>query len=91
VSEMWQRTVREKRKGRTVKPALDKNSVLAARCQAILNLHIAYTNSGKFPDEFGREFFIAVGEILSGVPLEQIEVYHIPQPIGVVVERRERD
>lgn len=50
---------------------------LADRCRRISNLYIAYHNSGKSADEFGREFFVAVGEILNGTSMEQLELYHV--------------
>lgn len=50
---------------------------LADRCRRISNLYIAYHNSGKSADEFGREFFVAVGEILNGTPIDELELYHV--------------
>lgn len=62
--------------------------LLALRCRDIANLYIAYTNSGKFPDEFGREFYHAVGDILNGVPINRLELHHITGPIDDVVGER---
>lgn len=50
---------------------------LAERCRRISNLFMAYHNSGKSSDIFGREFFHAVGDILNGTPLHRLEIFHI--------------
>ena len=50
---------------------------LIERYSRISNLYIAYVNSGKFPDEFGREFFHAVGDILQGTSVDQLTLFHV--------------
>jgi hypothetical protein len=50
---------------------------LVTRYHRIANLYIAYTNSGSFADEFGREFFHAVGDVLNGTPVEALTLHHI--------------
>lgn len=50
---------------------------IVQRYDHISNLYVAYMNSGKFPDEFGREFFHAVGEIIQGVPIKQLTLFHL--------------
>jgi hypothetical protein len=50
---------------------------VVARYRRISNLYVAYTNSDGSPGEYGREFFIAVGEILEGKSIEQLELFHI--------------
>jgi hypothetical protein len=50
---------------------------LIERYDNISNLYVAYMNSGKFPDEFGREFFHAVGDIIQGVPVKQLTLFHL--------------
>lgn len=50
---------------------------LAERCRRISSLFMAYYNSGKSSDVFGREFFHAVGDILNGTPLHRLEIFHI--------------
>ena len=50
---------------------------LIARLDRIVDLIIAYNLSGKPPDEIGREFYYAVGELTEGVPLDQLELFHI--------------
>ncbi len=52
---------------------------LVARFDRISNLWVAYHNSGKYPDDFGREFYHAVGKLLQGYPLNKIELYHIDE------------
>lgn len=47
------------------------------RYDHISNLYVAYMNSGKYSDEFGREFFHAVGEILQGKPVRQLTLFHL--------------
>lgn len=58
---------------------------LLTRFDRISNLWVAYHNSGKFPDDFGREFYHAVGKLLQGHPLSKIELYHISNVIPSVV------
>jgi len=50
---------------------------IVARYNRVTNLYIAYMNSGELPDVIGREFFHAVGDVLQGKPVEQLELYHI--------------
>lgn len=50
---------------------------LAQKCQAIQKLHEAYIVHGLTPELVGREFFIAVGDILRGVPPDKLEVFHL--------------
>lgn len=47
----------------------------------ISNLYIAYVNRGKDPEEVGREFFLAVGDILNGTPLDRLTLYHVDPEI----------
>ena len=58
---------------------------LLARFDRISNLWMAYHNSGKYPDDFGREFYHAVGKLLQGHPLERIELYHLTSKIPSIV------
>jgi hypothetical protein len=59
---------------------------LAERCRRVINLYIAYHNSGECADVFGREFYHAVGDILNGTSLKNLEVFHInPKSISEVV------
>ncbi len=61
-----------------------------ARFDRISNLWVAYHNSGKFPDDFGREFYHAVGKLLQGHPVDKIELYHIsPAEVPKVVSYAE--
>lgn len=53
---------------------------LLARFDRISNLWVAYHNCGKYPDDFGREFYHAVGKILQGYSLDKIELFHIGEP-----------
>lgn len=53
---------------------------LAQMCQMIQTLHKAYIVHGLAPELVGREFFIAVGDILRGIPLEQLEIFHLGGP-----------
>lgn len=62
---------------------------LLARFDRISNLWVAYHNSGKYPDDFGREFYHAVGKLLQGHPLDKIELYHISNKIPAVVSYAE--
>jgi len=48
-----------------------------ARFRRIANLYVAYTNSDRSPEEFGREFVVAVGEIMEGKTIDQLELFHI--------------
>lgn len=64
-------------------------STLAERCVHITNLYIAYVNTGKCPSTFGREFFYAVGEILSGTDPGELEVFHIPKIDTTIRLRKE--
>lgn len=50
---------------------------IAQRYDNIVNLYVAYMNSGKYPDMFGREFFHAVGDILQGTPVKQLVLFHL--------------
>jgi hypothetical protein len=50
------------------------------RYDNISNLYVAYMNCGKHSDEFGREFFHAVGEILQGTPVRSLTLYHLDAP-----------
>lgn len=60
---------------------------IVGRYDRISNLFIAYVNSGKFSDEFGREFFHAVGDILQGVPDKNLTLYHLGgTPLPEVVD-----
>ena len=60
---------------------------IVGRYDRISNLYIAYVNSGKFSDEFGREFFHAVGDILQGVSHKNLTLYHLGNtPIPDVVD-----
>lgn len=64
---------------------------LAERCQRIANLYIAYHNSGEAADVFGREFFYAVGDILNGTPIKNLEIFHInPREVTEVLSTKER-
>jgi len=47
------------------------------RYDNISNLYVAYMNCGKHSDDFGREFFHAVGEILQGASVAQLTLYHL--------------
>ena len=59
---------------------------LAERCRRISNLFMAYHNSGKSSEVFGREFYHAVGDILNGTPLHRLEVFHVdPKKIPEVL------
>ena len=58
----------------------------ALKLESISNLWIAYHGSGKYPDDFGREFFYAVGAILHGREVAQLELCHVnPAAIAQVV------
>ena len=50
---------------------------LAERCRRISNVYAAYLNCRKEPREFGAEFFRAVGELLNGTPVEQLELQFV--------------
>jgi len=50
---------------------------LVDQCQKIKQLHQEYVVSGLTPELIGREFFVAVGNILSGVPLSSLELQHL--------------
>lgn len=54
----------------------DQRDVLA-RLDDISNLWVAYHNSGKYPDEYGREFFHAVGHVLKGTTLQDLKLFHV--------------
>jgi len=62
---------------------------LLARFDRISNLWVAYHNSGKYPDDFGREFYHAVGKLLQGQPLDKVELYHISNKIPTIVSNAE--
>lgn len=47
------------------------------RYDNISNLYVAYMNCGKHSDEFGREFFHAVGEVLQGTSVRSLTLYHL--------------
>lgn len=49
----------------------------ADRYKQIADMWVAYHISNEDPAVFGREFYHAVGEILQGNPLNQLELYHI--------------
>lgn len=62
---------------------------IVQRYDHISNLYVAYMNSGKFPDEFGREFFHAVGEIIQGVPVKQLTLFHLdPTAVEDIVDHK---
>jgi hypothetical protein len=68
---------------------LQQQADLAERCRRVINLYIAYHNSGECADVFGREFYHAVGDILNGTSLKNLEVFHInPKNISEVVARQ---
>ena len=50
---------------------------LVTRYHRIANLYIMYTNCGSYADEFGREFFHAVGAILNGTPVDKLVLHHV--------------
>jgi len=71
-------------KGKVVRPA-NKERVQISRVQKvqkeiisrydnIVNLWVSFHNSGKYVDEFAREFYHAVGRILQGVKLSPEEL-----------------
>lgn len=60
---------------------------ILARYDCIINLWVAYHNSGKFPDDFGREFYYAVGKLLQGTPIPELHLQHLdPAEIHSVVD-----
>lgn len=57
------------------------------RFDRISNLWVAYHNSGKYPDDFGREFYYAVGKLLQGVNIDKLPLYHLdPEEVAPIVE-----
>ena len=50
---------------------------IVARYKRVANLWAAYLTSDAYPEDFGREFYHAVGEILEGKPLADLDLYHI--------------
>ena len=58
-------------------PAKKTLPEVADKLDAISNLWIAYHGCGKFPDDFGREFFHAVGKVLQGHAVGELSLYHI--------------
>ena len=50
---------------------------IVARYKRVANLWAAYLTSDAYPEDFGREFYHAVGEILEGKPLTELDLYHI--------------
>lgn len=50
---------------------------IVERYDNISNLYVAYMNCGRFSDEFGREFFHAVGEVLQGKSIKQLTLFHL--------------
>jgi hypothetical protein len=65
---------------------IQQQADLAERCRRVINLYIAYYNSGECADVFGREFYHAVGDILNGTSLKNLEVFHInPKSIPDVI------
>lgn len=60
--------------------------ILAEKCRRISSLWVAYYNSGKSSDVFGREFYHAVGDVLNGTPLSKLELFHIdPKKIADIL------
>jgi len=57
--------------------ALRAQQDIVARYRRVSNLYVAYTNSDGTPEEYGREFTIAVGELLEGQNINQLELFHI--------------
>ena len=64
-----------------------------AKFKRVSNLWVAYFNSGAAPEEFGREFWHAVGDILQGKPINALELFHIdPNSVeDVIMHGRERN
>lgn len=51
---------------------------IVKRYRSIVDLWVAYhTKSDEGPETFGREFYIAVGDLLQGVPSKKLELHHI--------------
>jgi hypothetical protein len=50
---------------------------LAERCRRIANTYAAYLSCNHAPHEFGHEFFRAVGELLNGTPVQQLELQYV--------------
>lgn len=59
--------------GRVIRAQQD----IVARYKRVANLWAAYLTSDAYPEDFGREFYHAVGEILEGKPLAELDLYHI--------------
>lgn len=59
--------------GRVIRAQQD----IIARYKRVANLWAAYLTSDAYPEDFGREFYHAVGEILEGKPLAELDLYHI--------------
>jgi hypothetical protein len=60
---------------------------IVERYDNISNIYVAYMNCGKHSDEFGREFFHAVGEILQGRPVRNLTLYHLnPKAVEGIVD-----
>jgi len=56
---------------KTTKSLLDKY-------HRIVDLWVAYqVNSDEGPVVYGREFYLAVGELLQGIPTKKLELQHI--------------
>lgn len=60
---------------------------LLVRYDRISNLWVAYHNSGKYPDDFGREFYYAIGKLLQGAPVSGLPLHHLdPEEVDPIVE-----
>jgi hypothetical protein len=60
---------------------------ILTRYDRISNLWVAYHNSGKYPDDFGREFYYAIGKLLQGAPVSDLPLHHLdPEEVEPIVE-----
>jgi hypothetical protein len=51
---------------------------IVKRYRSITDLWVAYhIKSDDGPETFGREFYVAVGELIQGVPPKKLELHHI--------------
>jgi len=57
---------------------IEVQTELIVRYRRVADLWVAYhVKCDNGPEEFGREFYHAVGEILQGVPLDRLELFHV--------------
>jgi len=66
---------------------LNAQREILVRYDRISNLWVAYHNSGKYPDDFGREFYYAIGKLLQGTPVPGLPLHHLdPEEVAPIVE-----